>query len=137
MTIPETITATNTAAKPGALLRFAMTFDGVVTGATGVGLAALAGVLDGPFGLPAAALLGTGLFFLVYGAAVLYLGTRPAINRRGATAVVVINLVTALDSLLVAVVGVPATALGTAMLVALAVAVTALAGLQIAGLRQS
>lgn len=132
-----TITATSTATKPDALLRFAITFDGVVTGATGVGLAALAGVLDGPLGLPAAALLGAGLFFVVYGAAVLYLGTRPTINRRGATAVVVINLVTALDGVLLALVGVPTTTLGSFTLVALAVAVAGLAGLQIAGLRRS
>ncbi|GAB3431663.1 hypothetical protein [Actinophytocola sediminis] len=128
------ITATETTTKP--LLRFALTFDGVVTGVTGVALAALAGVLAGPLGLPAAVLLGTGLFFVGYGAAVLYLGTRPTINRRGALAVVVINLISVLDSVLVAMLG-GLTTLGVVVLVVLAVAVAALAGLQLVGLRRN
>lgn len=129
-----TTTATPTT-KPDALLRFAITVDGAVTGVTGVALAPLAWALAGPLGLPPAALLGAGLFFAVYGAAVLYLGTRPTINRRGAVAVVVINLVSVLDSLLVAVLGGPTT-LGAVVLVALAVAVAAIAGLQTLGLRR-
>lgn len=134
MTITATDTTTSTT-KPDALLRFGLILDGVVTPVSGVALAALAWVLAGPFGVPAGVLLGAGLFFVGYGLAVLYLGTRPAINRRGAWAVVVINLVSALDSALVAVFG-GLTTLGTVALAVLAVAVAALAGLQVTGLRR-
>ncbi|MPZ85681.1 MAG: hypothetical protein GEV28_36990 [Actinophytocola sp.] len=128
MTITET--------HPGRLLRFALTADGVATGASGVALTALAGVLDGPLGIGFGWLLGTGLFFLGWGAFVLHLGTRPTINRRGATFVVAVNLLAALDSVLVALVG-DLTALGTVVVLVLAVAVAAIAVLQIEGLRQS
>jgi len=117
------------------VLRAALTFDGVVTTATGVALAPLAWTLAGPFGLPSAALLAAGLFFAGYGAAVLYLGTRSTISRTGAMAVVVANSVSALASVLVAAV-VDVTTLGAVVLVALGVAVAALAGTQVVGLRR-
>ena len=129
---------TITATTPAQLLRIALTFDGIATGLTGAALLAFGTELDGPLGLPAPVLLGFGAFFLVWGAFVLFLGTRPVINRRGALAVVVVNLVSVLDSvLLVAADLTDLTTLGTVLVLGLAVAIAALAGLQVLGLRQS
>jgi len=129
---------TITATKPANLLRFALTLDGVASGLSGVALLALAGVLDGPLGISSGALFGVGVFFVLYGAAVSFLGTRPEINRRGAVAVVVVNLVYVLDSvLLVAVDLVDLTTLGVVAVLGLAAAVAALAALQVQGLRQN
>jgi hypothetical protein len=135
-TTSTTKPGTKPGTKPDALLRLALVFDGVVTPVTGVALAAFAWTLADPLGIASGLLLGTGLFFVAYGLGVLYLGTRPTINRRGAAAVVVINLVSALDSVLVAVFG-DLTTLGTVMVCALAAAVAGLGGLQTMGLRRS
>ncbi|OLF08177.1 hypothetical protein BLA60_25320 [Actinophytocola xinjiangensis] len=126
-----TITASNTTS----FLRGALTFDGVVTTASGVALAPLAWTLAGPLGLPAAALLAAGVFFACYGLAVLYLGTRPVTDRRGAWAVVAANSVSALACVAVAVLA-GATTLGAVVLVALGVAIAGLAALQVLGLRR-
>ncbi|MCT2584956.1 hypothetical protein [Actinophytocola gossypii] len=129
---------TNTVPRTTQLLRLALTFDGVATGLSGVALLALGAVLDGPLGVPAPALFGAGAFFLGWGAFVLFLGTRPVVDRRGAVTVVVVNLLAALDSVLLVATGLlDLTTLGSAVVLALAVAMAALAALQIQGLRQN
>ena len=117
------------------LLRNALTFDGVASGLSGVALLALAGVLAGPLGIPAAGLLGFGLFALLYGPAVLYAGTRPVINHTAARVVVGLNLLMALDSVLCAVL-VDVTVAGEVALLALAAFGVGVAALQYAGLNR-
>ena len=77
-----------------------------------------------------AILIGAGLFFIVWGAGVLYLGTRPVINRKGAVAVGVVNVVCAVDGVLVAELA-DLTTLGTVALLALSVAVAGIGALQL------
>jgi len=121
-----TIAATNTTG----LLRFALRFDGIMTFPSGVLLAALAGVLADPLGIPTAVLLGAGLFFVAWGAAVFFAGTRPVINRRVGAGVGIVNLVCAVDGVVVAGVG-DLTTLGAVLLVALSAAVAAIGALQV------
>lgn len=82
----------------GGLLRFALTLDGVVTGAMGVAFVAGAALLDGWLGLPASLLVAVGAFLAAYGALVLRLATRPV--RGAVIAVIAANAVWALDTLL-------------------------------------
>jgi hypothetical protein len=77
--------------------------------------------------------LAFGIAWWLYGPAVLYLGTRPVINRTAARVVVAVNLLMALDSVLSAVL-VDVTALGEVVLAALAVFGVGVAALQYAGL---
>jgi hypothetical protein len=124
-----TTTLTTTTPKP---LREAMVLDGLATLPSGVLLAALAGVLAEPVGIPTGVLLGVGLFFIAWGAAVLFLGTRPVVNRKGALAVGIVNLVCAVDGLIVVLAGVgDLTTLGTVLLVALSAVVFALGAFQV------
>lgn len=121
--------------RPDQLLRNTLTIDGVASGLCGVALLALAGVLADPLGIPTAALLGFGIFALLYGPAVLYAGTRPVINHTAARVVVGLNLCMALDSVLSAAL-VDVTVLGEVVLLALAAFGVGVAGLQYAGLRR-
>lgn len=131
------MTATITTAPATPLLRTALKLDGYATLPSGVLLAALAGVLDGPLGIPTGVLLGAGLFFVAWGAAVLFAGTRPVVNRRGAGAIATVNLVCALDAVLVAALGIgDLTTLGTTLLLVLAAGVAGIGALQFLGLRR-
>jgi hypothetical protein len=121
--------------RPDQLLRNALSIDGVASGLSGVALLAFAGVLAEPLGLPVAALVGFGVFALLYGPAVLYAGTRPVINRTAARVVVGINLCMTLDSVLSAVL-VDMTALGEVVLLVLALFGAGVAALQYAGLNR-
>jgi hypothetical protein len=96
---------------------------------------ALAGVLADPLGIPTGVLLGAGLFFVAWGAGVLYLGTRPVIDRRAAAAVGVVNVVCAVDGVAVAlVVNLPT--LGTVALLVLSVLVAGIGALQLFAVRR-
>lgn len=124
-----------TTARTPALLRVALTFDGFATLPSGVLLAALAGVLAEPLGIPTGVLIGAGLFFVGWGAGVLYLGTRPRINRRAAGAVGVVNVVCAVDGVLVAEFA-DLTTVGSLALLALSVAVAGIGALQLFAVRR-
>jgi hypothetical protein len=127
-----TATLTAPATTTPKLLREAVLLDGFATLPSGVLLTALAGVLDEPFGIPTGVLLGAGLFFVAWGALVLFLGFRPVVNRRAAIAVGVVNVVCAVDGLIVELAGVgELTTLGSVLLVALSVVVLALGALQV------
>jgi len=128
------MTATLTTAP---LLRQSLTLDGYVTLPSGIVLAVLAGMLDGPLGIPTGVLLGAGLFFVAWGAGVLYAGTRPVVNRRAAAAIAAVNLVCALDAVLIAALGIgDLTTLGTTLLLVLAAGVAGIGGLQFVALRR-
>jgi len=117
------------------LLRDALKIDGFATLPSGVLLAALAGVLADPLGIPTGVLLGAGLFFVAWGAGVLYLGTRPVIDRRPAMAVGIVNVVCAVDGVAVALLT-DLTTLGEIALLALSVAVAAIGALQLYAVRR-
>lgn len=121
----------------GRLLRFAFTLDWIATGATGLLFVALTSALDTVLGVPPGLLLGVGLFFVAYGAVVLWIGTREVINGRAATAVAVVNLLWTVDSAVVLVAGVlDLTTLGTMTVLGLAAVTAGFGTAQLAGVRR-
>jgi len=124
-----TVTATPT------LLREALKFDGFATLPSGVLLAALAGVLADPLGIPTGVLVGAGLFFIAWGAGLLYLGTRPVVNRRAAAAVGIVNVLCAVDGVAVALMA-DLTTPGTIALLALSVLVAGIGAVQLFAARR-
>ncbi len=120
---------------PG-LLRQALRLDALVTGLNGAAYLAAAPFLDDLLGLPAGPLQAVGAFLLAYSGVVWAVGSRPRIDPRAAGAVVVVNLLWALDSVALAATGwgSPTTA-GTVWIVLQAGVVGAFAALQWLGLR--
>lgn len=118
------------------LLRIALALDAVVTGVNGAAYLAGATLFDDLLGLDQALLRGVGAFLLAYGLAVGLLAIRPVIPRRFAWAVVAVNAVWAVGSLLVAGLGwgSPTTA-GPVWIVLQAMVVGGFALLQRVGLR--
>jgi hypothetical protein len=127
------MTTTVTATPP--LLREAIKFDGFATLPSGVLLAALAGVLADPLGIPTGVLVGAGLFFVAWGAGVLYLGTRAVVNRRAAAAVGIVNVVCAVDGVTTALVA-DLTGFGSVALLVLSVLVAGIGALQLFAARR-
>jgi hypothetical protein len=122
----------------GGLLRFALTLDGVATGANGVIYLAGAPLLDGWLGLPTEMLIAVGAFLIVYAALVLRLATRPEMPRVAVVAVIAANALWAIDSLIaLALDWFTPTTVGQVLIAAQAVLVAGLAALQYVGLRQS
>jgi hypothetical protein len=124
-----------TTATTNVLLREAIKFDGFATLPSGVLVAALAGVLADPLGIPTGALLAAGLFFVVWGAGVLFLGTREVIARRAAMTVGIVNVVFAVDCAATALLA-DLTTLGTVVLLVLSLAVVAIGALQLYAARR-
>ena len=122
----------------GGLLRFALTLDGVATGAAGVLDLAGAPLLDGWLGLPTGMLMVVGAFLIAYAALVLRLATRPAMPRVAVVAVITANVLWAVDSLIALALDwfTPTTA-GQVLIALQAVLVAGLAALQYVGLRRS
>ncbi len=122
----------------GGLLRFALTLDGVATGANGVLYLAGAPLLDGWLGLPTEMLMAVGAFLIVYAALVLRLATRPAMPRVAVVAVIAANVLWAVDSLIALALDwfTPTTA-GQVLIAVQAVLVAGLAALQYVGLKQA
>lgn len=117
-------------------LRRVLLADAAASLAMGAICALGAGALAGPLGLPVPLLRGVGLLLLPWAALVAWLAYRPAMPRRAVWAVVVLNLIWVVDSVLLLVSGLVApTALGTGFVLAQAVAVAALAAAQAVGLR--
>ena len=118
-------------------LRMALVGDAVASGATGLLLAAGAGLLTGLLGLPEPLLRTAGLILLPYAALVAWAGTRPALPRNLVRAVIVINLLWALDSAALLAFGpISPRPLGTAFVLAQALVVLAFAALQWRALRR-
>ena len=119
------------------LLRTALLLDAGVTGLNGLGYLAGAGLLDRVLGLPTGWLYAAGGFLLAYGVAVGVLATRPRISRPAAGAVVTVNAVWALASLVVVALGWGSpTTVGAVWLVAQALVVGGFAALQVLALRR-
>jgi hypothetical protein len=123
---------------PTPLLRFALLGDAAASGATGLLLAAGAAFLASLLGLPEGLLRVAGLVLLPYAAFVAWLGARRdgGVPRGAVRAVVAINLLWALDSVLLLALGpVAPNGLGTAFVLAQALVVLGFAAMQWAALR--
>ncbi|GGQ05725.1 hypothetical protein [Streptosporangium pseudovulgare] len=134
-TAPTTTANSNAEAK---LLRFALKLDAVASGAIGLVLLAVAAISGSMFGLPAAFLVPVGAFLAVFAADLLYLATRPALNRTVVIAVMVVNVAWVVASAEMLIAGwFPVSGLGTAFVIFQAVGVAGFTGLQFAGLRKA
>ena len=123
---------------PTPFLRFALLGDAAASGATGLLLAAGAGFLAALLGLPEGLLRVAGLVLLPYAGFVAWLGARKdgGVPRNAVRAVVAINLLWALDSVLLLAIGpVAPNGLGIAFVLAQALAVLGFAAMQWAALR--
>jgi hypothetical protein len=119
------------------LLHDALRLDAAVTGANGVAYLVAAGPLEDLLGLDAALLRGAGAVLVAFAVAVLVAGTRRTPPAAAVKAIVAVNAVWALDSVVAAVAGwgSPETA-GTVWIVLQAVVVAGFAALQALGLRR-
>ncbi len=122
---------------PTPFLRFALLGDAAASGATGLLLAAGAGFLAALLRLPEGLLRVAGLVLLPYAGFVAWLGARGGgVPRNALRAVVAINLLWALDSVLLLAAGpVAPNGLGVAFVLAQAVAVLGFAAMQWTALR--
>jgi hypothetical protein len=109
--------------------------DGLVCVTAGIVIAATASWLDGILGIPAAVVAAVGLGLIGYGALLLALAHRGA-PPPGVRVVVAVNLLWAVASVVVAATG-SLTPVGTAVVLLQAVAVGAVAGLELRTLRQA
>lgn len=120
------------------LLKFALVADALASGATGLLMAAGAGLLTGLLVLPEQLLLYAGLFLLPYAAFVAWAGLRQEIPRQAAGWIAALNIVWSAGSFaLIASDAVSPSLLGHLFVAAQATVVATFAVLQIAGLRQS
>lgn len=120
------------------LLRVSLQLDAVVSAGNGVAYLLAAEPLADLLGFSVGSLRGVGAFLLVYGGLVGLTGNRRAIPRPAVFAVVAMNLLWTLESVVVALapLGSP-TAVGTGWVLLQAVAVAGFAGLQLLGLRRA
>jgi hypothetical protein len=119
-------------------LRRALLLDAAASGAMGVLLLLAASPLEVWLGLPTALLRGAGLVLLPFTAWVAWIAARDSLSRRMVGAVIVVNVLWALDSELLLFTGwVEPTTLGYAFVLAQAVVVAGLAEAQYVGLRRS
>lgn len=126
------------AARPASpLLRGALKLDAAVTGANGLAYLALAGPLHDLLGVDAGILRGLGAFLVAFAALVLWTATRPAPPRAAVIAIVELNLLWALASVVVAALGtLDPTTVGVVWTLMQATTVAAFAAAQWIGLRQ-
>lgn len=118
-------------------LRQALLADALVSGATGLLLALGAGFLAGFLGLPEALLRYAGLILLPYAAMVAAIGTRPSIRPAAVWAVIVINALWALDSVILLLSGwVAPTIFGASFVIFQALVVALFAEIQYVCLRR-
>lgn len=119
-------------------LRLALLGDAAASGATGLLLAAGAGLLTPLLGLPEPLSRCAGLALLPYAAFVAWVGTRALPSRWAVRAAITLNLLWSADSALLLAVGPSSpTALGIAFVLAQAAAVLGFALAQWVGLRRA
>ncbi|MFL6653682.1 MAG: hypothetical protein ACJ8KA_02745 [Sulfurifustis sp.] len=124
--------------RPSNVLRFALTADAAVSGATGVLMVFLSGFLDGLFQVPQSLLFYAGLVLIPYAAFIAVLARRERLSRGIVTIVIAGNVLWATACVLVMLSGwVAPNWLGYAFIAVQAIAVVAFAELQYVGLRKS
>lgn len=123
---------------PSLFLRRALQADAVFSGVSALALVFGADLFASLTNLPDAFLRNTGFVLVVYAALVGFLGTRNAMARASVWAVIAVNAVWAIDSVILLASGwVSPNLLGQALIVIQAVAVGVFAELQFMGLRKS
>ncbi|WP_161867862.1 MULTISPECIES: hypothetical protein [Pseudomonas] len=124
--------------QPSPMLRNALLIDGLLSGFTGLLLVLAAGWLGAFLELPRLLLLVAGSALLPFAAMLVWLANRAEISRQAIWAVIAVNVVWVVDSLLLLVVGwVSPNLFGHAFVIAQALAVGLLAELQWFGLKHS
>jgi len=119
-------------------LRTALAADAAASGAMGLALALAPGAIGALTGLPAALLLGAGLFLLPYAAVIAWLATRAAVPRAMLWLLVAGNLLWAVESAILPLFGfVAPNGLGIAFLAVQGAAVAVFAELYIVALRRA
>jgi hypothetical protein len=122
----------------GGLLRLALKLDAVASGALGVLSLAASPALDDLLGTPLALLVPVGVFLIAWAVALWLITSRPRINRTAVWAVILLNLLYAVDGVVVVVVGLfPLTALGTTFVLFQVTAVTLFAAAQLYALQKA
>jgi hypothetical protein len=119
------------------LLRFALRLDAVVSGVAGVAMVATARVLGRPLGVPAVALVATGLVLIAWAVALWIRVSRGDLGRRMAWTVIALNGLWALGSIVLALEWSALTTAGTAVVLLQAAAVVVFADLQYLGVRRA
>ena len=123
---------------PSPLLRRALLADAMLTGITGIALVLAAGPLGAFLALPAAALRIAGAIFIPFAAFAGWLGTRPRVNRHLVFALIALNALWAVDSVLLLLTGwVETTALGECFVIGQALFTAVIAEVEFLGLRRS
>jgi hypothetical protein len=123
---------------PSQLLRKALLADAVLSGLTGLLLALAAAPLAGPLGLPVGLLRWSGIILIPFAAGVAALRLQERLQRPFVFAVVACNVLWAVDSVLLLLIGwIEPTALGEVFVIGQAIAVAVLAELEFVGLRRS
>jgi hypothetical protein len=128
----------NTMTRPSSFLRFALLADAIASGGTGLLLTFFSGALEGLLQVPSSLLFYSGLILVPYAALIGYLSRRETLPRWSVFAVIVCNVLWALDSVLLTFSGwIAPTALGYAFIMMQAIVVFAFAEMQYVGLRRS
>lgn len=124
--------------RPTRFLRYALMGDAVASGATGLLMAAGAGILTGLLNLPEELLRYAGMFLLPYAAIVAYVGTLPEVSKAAVWTIIAVNALWAVESIgLLMGSWVAPTMLGYIFVIFQAVVVLAFAEAQYMGLRQA
>jgi hypothetical protein len=124
--------------RPSSLLSYALAADAAASGATGLMLALGAGPLSGLLEMPEPLLRWSGLVLVPYAALIGFVASRGAVARTTVLAIVVVNALWVADSFALLASGwVAPSLLGSAFIIAQALAVGLLALAQYVGLRGS
>jgi hypothetical protein len=128
----------STLVRPDSFLRRVLLADAAVSAAVGLLMAAAAAPLQELLALPSVLLVGAGLALLPYAAYLVWIATRAAVPRLAVWVPIGLNLLWALDCLVVAFGGVYApNVLGQAFALVQVVTVLVFAELEFMGLRRS
>jgi len=120
------------------LLRGVLLFDAASCALSGFGLLVFADALQQMLAIPATASQGAAIVLLVFAAGVAYVGTRGFVMRRAVWLIVSLNALWAVESVLALAFGwLEPNELGQILLIAQAVAVGAIAELQVVGVRRA
>jgi hypothetical protein len=127
-----------TTIQPATFLRRVLLLDAVSSGAMGVLLLTCSGMLAGLLNLPANLLSEAGIVLVPFALAVGFLGTRARMARTAVWAVIGVNAVWAIDSVVLLFTGwVQPNLLGYAFVIGQAAFVALMAELEIIGMRKS
>jgi hypothetical protein len=116
-------------------LRTVLWADAIASGATGLLMAAGAGVLESLLGLPSALTREAGIILLPYAALVAIVAARAQISRAAVWVFIAANAAWTIGSIALLLGGLAPTALGYAFVIAQALVVAVLAELQYVGVR--